>query len=321
LIEVKGLTKYYGAIAAIDRINFEVGRGEITGFLGPNGAGKSTTMRILTGFSPASSGTARVDGHEVHVDPLAVKQRVGYLPERVPLYEEMVVSSFLKYVAEVKGIDGRSARAREADRVMERCGLAHMAKRLIGNLSKGYRQRVGLAQALVASPPVLVLDEPTVGLDPQQIIEVRRMIKDLGEEHTILISTHILPEVSMVCDRVIIIDQGRVVAEDSMSNLSGGGGKGRLHLEVGGEQEAIVQALQGLDCVESARHVSTQYYEVVGRGKGEDVGPALANALVTNGFALHRIEGRARTLEDVFMESVSSERRSDVSPADAEGVA
>jgi ABC-2 type transport system ATP-binding protein len=321
LIEVKGLTKYYGAIAAINCINFEVGRGEITGFLGPNGAGKSTTMRILTGFSPASSGTARVDGHEVHADPLAVKRRVGYLPERVPLYEEMVVSSFLKYVAEVKGIDGRSARAREAARVMERCGLAHMAKRLIGNLSKGYRQRVGLAQALVASPPVLVLDEPTVGLDPQQIIEVRRMIKDLGEEHTILISTHILPEVSMVCDRVIIIDQGRVVAEDSMANLSGEGGKGRLRLEVAGEPDSIVQALQELDCVESVRHEGSQHYEVIGRGGGAEVEPRLVKTLVTNGFALHRLEGRARTLEDVFMESVSSERRSDVSLADAEGAA
>ena len=320
MIEVQGLTKFYGPIAAIKSVNFKVGRGEITGFLGPNGAGKSTTMRILTGFSPATSGTARIDGYEVHVDPLEVKRRVGYLPERVPLYEEMVVSSFLKYVAEVKGIVGGQARTREADRVMERCGLSHMAKRLIGNLSKGYRQRVGLAQALVASPPVLVLDEPTVGLDPQQIIEVRRMIKDLGEEHTILISTHILPEVSMVCDRVIIIDQGQIVAQDSMSNLSGKDSEQRLRLEVAGNPEGIVQAIEALDCVGEVRHDKEMRYEVDGVGDAA-VGPQLTKVLVERGFAVHRIEGRARTLEEVFMEAVSAERRSDVALADEEGAA
>ena len=320
MIEVQGLTKLYGPIAAIKSVSFEVGRGEITGFLGPNGAGKSTTMRILTGFSPATSGTARIDGHEVHADPLAVKRRVGYLPERVPLYEEMVVSSFLKYVAEVKGIVGSQGRAREADRVMERCGLAHMAKRLVGNLSKGYRQRVGLAQALVASPPVLVLDEPTVGLDPQQIIEVRQMIKDLGEEHTILISTHILPEVSMVCDRVIIIDRGQIVAEDSVANLSGKVADQRLRLEVAGNPEGIVQALEVLDCVGEVRHDKEARYDVDGVGDAA-IGPQLTKALVEQGFSVHRIEECAHTLEEVFMEAVSAERRADALLVDGEGAA
>jgi ABC-2 type transport system ATP-binding protein len=222
MIEVKDLTKHYGSIVALDGATFEVGRGEIIGLLGPNGAGKSTAMRILTGFSPATRGTARVGGFEVHVNPIEVKRRVGYLPERVPLYEEMTVSGFLGYVAEIKGV-GRGARKGELGRVMERCGLQEMERRTIRNLSKGYRQRVGLAQALIASPPVIILDEPTVGLDPRQIVEIRDLIRELGRDHTVLLSTHILPEVSMVCERVIIIHQGRIVFQDSMENLSGGG--------------------------------------------------------------------------------------------------
>jgi ABC-2 type transport system ATP-binding protein len=220
MIDVSGLTKYYGAIAALRGVSFQVGQGEIIGFLGPNGAGKSTAMRILTGFTPASGGTAKVAGFEVHEQPLEVKRRVGYLPERVPLYEEMVVSGFLRYVAEIKGV-ARSERKGEAERVMERCGLDAMGHRMIRNLSKGYRQRVGLAQALVGSPPVLILDEPTVGLDPRQIVEIRQMIKDLGREHTILLSTHILPEVAMVCERVIIINRGRIAAEERIADFKG----------------------------------------------------------------------------------------------------
>ena len=218
MIEVKALTKNYGHIAAVQDLNFEIGKGEIVGFLGPNGAGKSTTMRILTGFFPATSGTARVAGFEVHAEPLEVKRRVGYMPERVPLYEEMTVQAFLRYAADIKDVARTEVRA-EADRVAERCGLADMRQRLIRNLSKGYRQRVGLAQALIGSPPVIVLDEPTAGLDPKQIIEIRQMIKELGQEHTILLSTHILPEVSMVCERVIIIHRGRMVAQAKMEDL------------------------------------------------------------------------------------------------------
>jgi len=246
MIDVDGLTKYYGTIAAIDNVTFHVGKGEIMGFLGPNGAGKSTTMRVLTGFAPASKGTARVDGYEVHEQPIEVKRRVGYLPENVPLYEEMVVRAFLSYVAEVKGI-GRSKRRSEVDRVMERSGLTAMANRIIGHLSKGYRQRVGLAQALVGSPPVLVLDEPTVGLDPRQIVEIRNMIRELGREHTVLLSTHILPEVSMVCDRVIIINQGRIAAEDTMENLTRAGSRTleEVFMEVVAKDQALVDAAAG----------------------------------------------------------------------------
>lgn len=222
MIEVEGITKYYGSIAALREVSFSVSAGEIIGFLGPNGAGKSTAMRILTGFTPATRGRATVAGHEVHEEPLEVKRRVGYLPERVPLYEEMVVSGFLRFVAEVKGVP-RKQRAGEVDRILERCGLTGISKRLIRNLSKGYRQRVGLGQALIGAPQVLILDEPTVGLDPKQIVEIRQMIKELGREHTVLLSTHILPEVSMVCERVVIINQGRIVAQERLDQLRDGG--------------------------------------------------------------------------------------------------
>lgn len=227
MIQVNGLTKHYGAIEALRDLSFEVGQGEIIGFLGPNGAGKSTTMRILTGFAPATRGTARIAGFEVHEHPIEVKRRVGYLPERVPLYEEMTVHGFLGYVAEVKGV-ARSGRKAEVGRVMERCGLKDMGRRLIRNVSKGYRQRVGLAQALVGNPPVLILDEPTVGLDPRQIVDIRQMIKELGREHTVLLSTHILPEVAMVCERVIIINNGRIVTQDRLENLTGHGARRSL---------------------------------------------------------------------------------------------
>jgi len=224
MIEVKGLTKYFGALAALQNASFSVGAGEIVGFLGPNGAGKSTAMRILTGFFPASRGEARVAGFEVHEQPLEVKRRIGYLPEHVPLYDEMTVKGFLDYVARVKGLP-RASRRREMSRVMEVCGLNDMGGRLLRQLSKGYRQRVGIAQALTGSPPVLILDEPTVGLDPGQIVEIRRMIRELGGTHTVLLSTHILPEVSMVCDRVIIISRGHIVAQDTMERLTAAGGK------------------------------------------------------------------------------------------------
>lgn len=222
MIEVVNVSKYFGAIPAIEGISLRVGKGEIMGFLGPNGAGKSTAMRVITGFFPATRGEVRVDGYEVHAQPLEVKRRIGYLPEHVPLYEEMTVESFLGYVAEVKGLV-RASRREEVARVMERCGLIDMRRRLLRNLSKGYRQRAGLAQALIGSPPVLILDEPTVGLDPRQIVEIRGMIRELGREHTILLSTHILPEVTMVCDRVAIINHGRIVAEDGMESLTAAG--------------------------------------------------------------------------------------------------
>ena len=207
MIKVENLTKYYGDFPAIKEISFEVKKGDVLGFLGPNGAGKTTTMRILSGAIPASYGTAKIAEYDVFESPLEVKRKIGYLPEYPPLYREMTVYGYLKYVAKIKNIP-RKKNKDSIDRVMERCSITHVAKRLIGNLSKGYQQRVGLAQALIHNPEVLILDEPTIGLDPKQIIEIRALIKDLADKHTVILSTHILPEVTMTCNRVIIINEG-----------------------------------------------------------------------------------------------------------------
>lgn len=306
MIEVNKLTKLYGTVAAIEDVSFEVAQGEIIGFLGPNGAGKSTTMRILTGFTPATSGSAKVAGFHVEDHPVEVKRRLGYMPENVPLYPEMLVTSFLSYVAEVKGVPRRE-RKKEVDRVMERSGLQGMGKRILRNLSKGYRQRVGLAQALIGNPPVLILDEPTVGLDPKQIIEIRQMIKSLAEEHTVLLSTHILPEVSMICERVIIINRGRIVAQDTMKNLTRGGDQAALEVEAGGVTETVLAVLRGVEGVQKADRIGPGRYVVEGKD-GEDVREAVSAALVSNNCHLTGLQRRARTLEDVFVSVVAADR-------------
>src|SRR5438876_10116901 len=218
MIEVEHLTKNYGLVNAISDVSFSVAPGQIVGFLGPNGAGKSTTMRILACFMPASSGVARVAGHDVFRESMEVRRRIGYLPESVPLYTDMRVAAYLEFVAEVKGVSRAERRRRVAD-VMDRCMVADVQNRLIGKLSKGYRQRVGLAQAIVSDPEVLILDEPTIGLDPKQITEIRSLIKSLAGQHTVILSTHILPEVSMVCSSVVIINQGVIVAQGPIDSL------------------------------------------------------------------------------------------------------
>ena len=227
-IEARGLTKRYGDAVAVDNISFEVERGEVVGFLGPNGAGKTTSMRMLTGFLPASDGTAVIAGHDIFAEPLAARRAIGYLPETPPLYPEMTVESYVRHVASLKDVK-RSDRKDAVDRAVERCGLSEVRRRVIRDLSKGFRQRVGLAQAIVHSPPVLVLDEPTVGLDPIQIGEIRDLIAELAapgqgdRQQTVLLSTHILPEVSAICSRVILINRGRKVIDQPLSELVGGG--------------------------------------------------------------------------------------------------
>jgi len=222
MIEVANLSKRYGDIAAIRDVSFTAADGEILGFLGPNGAGKTTTMRIITGFMPATSGTVRVDGFDVFEQSTEVRRRIGYLPENPPLYNDMSVAAYLRFVAKLKGLTRGADIAQAVDHVLETCGLTAVRERLLGHLSKGFRQRVGLAQALIHDPPVLVLDEPTIGLDPRQIIEIRGLIKTLGGKRTIVLSTHILPEVSQVCDKVVIINDGRIVVEDQLANLTRG---------------------------------------------------------------------------------------------------
>ena len=221
MIEVANLSKRYGDIAAIRDVSFTAADGEILGFLGPNGAGKTTTMRIITGFMPATSGTVRVDGFDVFEQSTEVRRRIGYLPENPPLYNDVSVAAYLRFVAKLKGMSRGDVSA-AIDHVLETCGLTAVRERLLGHLSKGFRQRVGLAQALIHDPPVLVLDEPTIGLDPRQIIEIRGLIKTLGGKRTIVLSTHILPEVSQVCDKVVIINDGRIVVEDQLANLTRG---------------------------------------------------------------------------------------------------
>jgi len=218
MIEVRNLTKRYGDLTAIRDVTFSVAKGEVLGFLGPNGAGKTTTMRILTGFMPATNGTITVDGFDVFEDSFEVRKRIGYLPENPPLYLDMAVEGFLRFVARIKGVQ-RAEVAEATERALRICGLTDVRNRLTGHLSKGYRQRVGLAQALIHDPPVLVLDEPTIGLDPRQIIEIRTLIRELAGERTVILSTHILPEVSQICEKVVILSNGRVALQERMADL------------------------------------------------------------------------------------------------------
>lgn len=300
MIEAIGLTKRYGAIEAIRDVSFRAEDGEIVGFLGPNGAGKTTTMRILTGFSPASEGMAVVAGIDVQTDPIGVRSRVGYLPENVALYDEMRLDKYLEYVAAVKGVPS-ARRALEVARVIERCGLEPMGRRIIRHLSKGYRQRVGLAQALINDPPVLILDEPTVGLDPKQIIGIRNTIRELAGGHTVLLSTHILHEVELLCSRVVIINGGRVIAEQRLEDLTHSGSCITVGVAQGAEQAESV--LRGIEGVESVRPESGRQFAVSGSNLDTET---IAVALNKAGLTPTRLETRRRTLEDVFLEAVSA---------------
>jgi len=310
MIEVEDLTKYYGNYQALKGITFRVEKGEILGFLGPNGAGKTTTMRILTCFFPATSGTARVAGFDVFEEPLEVRKRVGYLPENVPLYRDMRVAEYLTFAGGVKGVDRREMKDR-VKKVMDECGLIEVSHKLIGELSKGYRQRVGLAQALVNDPEVLILDEPTIGLDPKQIIEIRWLIKNLAGKRTIILSTHILPEVSMTCQRVIIINEGRLVAVDTPQNLiSQLQGGERIVLKVDGPSREVVKGLQGIKGVkkveggEGGDGINDYTVEIE---KGMEMRREIPATIVTKGWGLLEMRTQEMSLEDIFIKLVTKE--------------
>lgn len=305
MIQVDNLVKRYAGFTAIHGLTFSVQKGEIVGFLGPNGAGKSTTMRILSCFMPASSGTAVVAGFDIHRQSLEVRRRIGYMPENVPLYPEMRVGEYLNFRAALKGVPRtkRKARVRE---VSERCGVADVSRKIIGQLSKGYRQRVGLADTLVHDPELIILDEPTIGLDPNQIRQVRAMIKDLGRTHTVLLSTHILPEVEMTCSRVLILNRGRIVASDTPENLK--------RLRMGGGETVIelradtAQAKAALGALSGARGAEA---EALGEGwcrvtlqprNEEDLREAAAEAVRGRGWGIRELTRRRQTLEDVFVQ-------------------
>ena len=314
MIEVDNLTKRYGRTTAVDGISFVVKKGEILGFLGPNGAGKTTTMRILTCYLPPTEGTARVAGHDVFAEPLEVKKRVGYIPETPPLYPDMTVDTFLDFCAKIKGVPSSQRRAR-MDSAVEKCRVGDVRKTLIGRLSKGYRQRVGLAQAILHDPEVLILDEPTAGLDPKQIIETRDLIKGLGGEHTIILSTHILPEVSMTCGRVVIINKGKVVAEDTPENLTHRlRGAGTLRLEVRGDAAALAEALRAVPGVVAVRaHAPGGSAGVIDveAAAGADVRAELARAAVQKGYDLLGLQQVGMSLEEIFLHLTTTEPHAD----------
>jgi ABC-2 type transport system ATP-binding protein len=305
LIEVEDLTKAYGSVTAVDHVSFSVNKGEILGFLGPNGAGKTTTMRILTGYMPATSGTARVAGFDVFDDSLEVRRHIGYLPEVPPLYPDMSVETYLDFVLRIKNApaEKRASRVTEA---LEKTNLADKRKELIKRLSRGYKQRVGLAQALVHDPDVIILDEPTVGLDPKQIIEVRNLIKGLAGSHTIILSTHILPEVSMTCDRVVIINKGKIAAVDTPENLTAQlKGKQKIRVDVQASEKPLSDLLAqvpGAGRVEVSPARDGHVTATVEALPGKDIRSQIAAGIVGRGWALYELRGITLSLEDIFLE-------------------
>ncbi len=311
MIEVRNLTKQYGQIKAVDQISFDVNKGEIIGFLGPNGAGKTTTMRILTCFMPATSGTAKIAGFDVFEEPLEVKKRVGYLPEIPPLYSEMTVQSYLDYVATIKAVPSEKRR-QAVSHVIDRCSLGSVKNRLIGHLSKGFRQRVGLAQALVHNPQILILDEPTIGLDPKQIIEIRKLIKELSGDHTVILSTHILPEVTQLCQRIIILNQGKIVAIDTYDQLAADLRKtNKIELKLRLIFSKTDSAVEKIKSIPDVLNVA-----IVNRDQGilrvecnlnDRVREEIAKAVVQGGHGLLEMRLIDYSLEEVFLKLTTQE--------------
>jgi len=319
MITVKDLTKRYARTVAVNKISFDVAKGQIVGFLGPNGAGKTTTMRILTCFLPPSAGTAAVAGFDVLEQPLEVKKRIGYLPETPPIYPEMATVEYLQFVGKLKGLSGPTLQKR-IDYVCERCAVVDVRKKLLGKLSKGYRQRVGLAQAIIHNPDVLILDEPTAGLDPKQINETRDLIKSLGGDHTILLSTHILPEVEQTCEQVIIVSKGQLVATDSVRNLQARArGAESVLLEVAGRNGALdtakvqqrLQQIPGVGGVHLKTQVDSRVVFEIESQKGHLQRGDLARAVVESGWDLNELRPAAMSLEEVFLQLTGSETQGD----------
>jgi len=303
MIEVESITKRFGPVTAVDDVSFEISRGEVVGFLGPNGAGKTTTMRILTCFMPADSGTARIMGHDVFEDSLAVRESIGYLPENAPLYLDMRVDSFLEYVSSVRGIPTEE-RGKKIARMVEVCGLGDVLMKQIGELSKGYRQRVGLAQAMVHDPDILILDEPTSGLDPNQIREIRGLIKELGRQKTVILSTHILPEVEATCGRVVIISRGKIVEDASVESIAKRSSGGNVHVAlIRGDKDKIETGLKSIPDVSGFRETGKEdgltRYEISGR-EGVHLGESIFRMAADQGLSLAELKREGTSLESVF---------------------
>ena len=311
MIEVENVAKYYGDFKAITDISFSVERGEVLGFLGPNGAGKTTAMKIITGFLPPSSGTVSVAGYDVVEQSVEARRNIGYMPETVPLYEDMSVEDYLTFMGKIRGMTRSKIRTR-IDDVIGICRLEEYQSTHIGKLSKGFRQRVGIAQAILHEPDVLVLDEPTIGIDPIQVVETRQLIKDLGGDHTLIISTHILPEVSMICGRVIIIHEGQIVAIDSPENLGSRlRGAERIDVDVRGAQREVTRALRAVEGVNGVTRTAGEgggySMYVVEAEPGSEIRASLAASVVNGGWELLRLEAIGMTLEEIFLRLTTSE--------------
>lgn len=311
MIKVENITKRYGDNLAVDNVSFEVKKGEVVGFLGRNGAGKTTTMNIITGYISSSEGSASIDGHDILAEPLEVKKRIGYLPELPPLYMDMVVDEYLNFCCDIKKISKDKRKGHLSD-VCDLVGISHMRKRLCKNLSKGYKQRVGLAQALIGNPEVLILDEPTVGLDPRQIIEIRNLIKDLGKKHTVILSSHILHEVADVCERVIIIDKGKIVAKDTLQNLANSVNEiSRMSVRIADSNKSIrktIHDIVGVSYVEElgSREPNSMDY-IIECEKNSDIRRTLFNTMSKMGKPILMLKPMDVTLEDIFLQLTTEE--------------
>jgi ABC-2 type transport system ATP-binding protein len=311
MVEARNLTKSYGNFLAIENVNFEVKKGEIVGFLGPNGAGKTTTMRIVTGFLPPTSGSALVAGYDLVDQSIQARSHIGYLPETVPLYTDMTVEDYLSFMGSIRGMKQKAIKAR-VDYVIDACRLGDYRYSHIGKLSKGYRQRVGIAQAVLHEPDVLVLDEPTIGIDPIQVVETRQLIRDLAGSHTVILSTHILPEVSMLCNRVLIIHQGQIVAEDTPRDLADKlQGVERLEVEVVGSKAEVMEALQKIrgvidvTCVTSG-NTDRNIFRIRAR-RGLDLRPTVSKTIISNGWSLLNLQLMGMSLEEIFLKLTTEE--------------
>ena len=308
MIQVQNLTKRYGNLVAIDNVSFSVGQGEILGFLGPNGAGKTTTMRIISGYMPPTDGTVCVGDFDVLEDPIKAKRQIGYLPENPPLYKDMTVQGYLDFVADIKYVSGKNKKDK-IDIAMERCGITDVRKRLIGNLSKGYRQRIGIAQAIVHDPAVLVLDEPTIGLDPKQIIEIRYLIKSLAGNRTVILSTHLLPEVTMTCTRVVIINEGKIVLEESLETLSqrvNGAQILFLKLNYYDRGNDVNEKILSIPTISEVKESAYGEFIIQTKG-GADIREELVKMIVQNGWGLLELRPLTHALEEVFLRVISTE--------------
>ena len=306
MVEIRNLTKTYGPYQAVQNISFTVKKGEVVGFLGPNGAGKTTTMKMITGYMAPTSGSISIGGCDVFDDPIEAKRKMGYLPETPPVYGDMTVAAYLDFVARLKGVEKNRVK-QMVDRAIEKTDLGSVSHRLIQNLSKGYRQRVGISQALVSDPEVLILDEPTVGLDPRQVAEVRDLIRELRGQHTVILSTHILPEVQAACERIIIINKGQIVAQDTLAGLADRmTASGRVHLRVVTPSESLVSALRLVPGVKAVFTSSAGLYQIDTDGT-KDIAQKLASQAVTSGSGLLELREESLNLEDIFLKLTTSE--------------